>query len=624
MATNIAWQSYRNIDIQLLVRDFAFNVIDEISGAVDSISYSINADSDIRRTANVSMLLKSDRSKNGVLNDVYFASGNGYWFDKYVEIKVAIEDSLTSEYKWYKLGVYLINEPSINYDATNNAVSFQAVDLMSKMTGMRNGHLSGLATAIPTVDENGYATGATVVGAMTSLVSEQGFNDMMILEPPQNVIPSDIRVEANSSTYELLAQLRDINPNWEMFFTVDGAFQFKQIEDGQANDGGVYPTIIADDDDWDRLLISYSIATKFEDVKNYVEIYGHAYDIDGITAIEVSEADVNNGTIEIAYSGTISANAYTDFAISIVGDIEPIHKIAITDSAATYEVATDPCIVNGNSTYIIRVGANCVFLGDFQPCAIAWEDNPSSPFYVGEIANAEPNEYSSLVEYKYGDRVKFGGDVYRAIVNTPTVAPPDTNCWVADPTFVWNYNLWDIATHYYEGEVVVYNGSLWLSMQPNEGQAPVDYIDTYWFKLNSLVAPYNKLPTFTKMVRGVYNGGDYDNIYTAKMAEDMARYQLYKDCKLHDTITITCVPMYDLDVNRLIGITLPNEDTMSYWLIKQINTTISSEGTQTITAMRYYPYYPCWSKSHEYQLGTPFVPRNDLYPGETVVPRNRI
>ena len=621
---DIRWQSYRNIDIQILVRDYSFNVIDEISGVVESISYAINADSDIRRTANVSMLLNSDRSKNGVLNDVYFASGNGYWFDKYIEIKVSIEDNVTKEYKWYKLGVYLINEPSIDYDASNNAVSFQAVDLMSKMTGMRNGYLSGIATTIPTVDDDGYATGATVVGAMSSLVREQGFNDMMILEPPQNIIPNDIRVEANSSTYELLTQLRDINPNWEMFFNLDGAFQFQQIEDGQVDGTDVNPTIIANDDDWDRLLISYSISTKFEDVKNYVEVYGHTYDIDGVTGIDVSEADVYNGTLTATYSGTVDASAYRDFVINIVGDVEPIHKIALVDSATTYEVDADPCIVVGDSSYIIRVGADCVFLGDFQPCAIAWEDNPASPFYVGEVANAEPEAYSALTEYKYGDRVKSGGNVYRAIVNAPTLAPPDTTCWELDSSFVWYYNLWDASVHYYEGEVVVYNGALWLCMQPNEGQSPVDYIDTYWFKLNSLVAPYYKLPTFTKMVRGVYSGGDFDNIYTAKMAEEMARYQLYKDCKLHDTITITCVPMYDLDVNRLIGITLPNEDRLSYWLIKQINTTISSEGTQSITAMRYYPFYPCWSKAHSYQMGTPFVPRNDLYPSNDIVPRNRI
>ena len=39
---------------------------------------------------------------------------------------------------------------------------------------------------------------------------------------------------------------------------------------------------------------------------------------------------------------------------------------------------------------------------------------------------------------------------------------------------------------------------------------------------------------------------------------------------------------------------LPNKqgtEEKGRYIIKQINTTISAEGKQTITAMRYYPYY---------------------------------
>ena len=55
------------------------------------------------------------------------------------------------------------------------------------------------------------------------------------------------------------------------------------------------------------------------------------------------------------------------------------------------------------------------------------------------------------------------------------------------------------------------------------------------------------------------------------------------------------MPIYWLDVNWLVEITLPNkqgvEETNQY-IIKNINTTLGVNGTQSITMMKYYPFYP--------------------------------
>lgn len=93
----------------------------------------------------------------------------------------------------------------------------------------------------------------------------------------------------------------------------------------------------------------------------------------------------------------------------------------------------------------------------------------------------------------------------------------------------------------------------------------------------------------------VLTGGEYDNIVTEQQAQDRAEYELYLRCKLQDQVTINCVPIYWLDVNWLIEITLPNkqgtEETHQY-IIKSINTTLGVNGTQSINMMRYYPLYP--------------------------------
>ena len=101
------------------------------------------------------------------------------------------------------------------------------------------------------------------------------------------------------------------------------------------------------------------------------------------------------------------------------------------------------------------------------------------------------------------------------------------------------------------------------------------------------------------IIRKVCSGGEYDDIVkvegsTVNLAQDRAEYELYLNCKLQDSLTLTCVPIYWLDTNWLVEITLPNKngtnETRQY-ITKSINTTLGVDATQSITLMRYYPLY---------------------------------
>jgi hypothetical protein len=51
-----------------------------------------------------------------------------------------------------------------------------------------------------------------------------------------------------------------------------------------------------------------------------------------------------------------------------------------------------------------------------------------------------------------------------------------------------------------------------------------------------------------------------------------------------------------MDVNWLIEITLPNKQTQveekQQYITKKISTTLGVNGSQNITLMKYYPFYP--------------------------------
>lgn len=631
-------QSYRNIDIKVFVLNYNFEVIDEISGIVESASFNIDADSDIRRTANITMLLQSNYTNTGILNNVYFQSGNGYWFDKYLNIQIGIKDNYSNEYGWYKEGIYLINEPSISYDAITNSLSFQAVDLMSKMTGERNGQLEGQTYSILVCDADGTPTNNTITKSIESLLDLQNFNKRVIFTPDINIVPQDINISAGGTTYELLSQLRDINSNWEMFFDVNGVFYFQEIPTGKAKtlDGDIvynaHPPVVVDDNMWDQLLISYELATDFKNVKNYVEVYGRNYDVNNM--LKGIDVNILNNTITCNISDIeqLDDGKYYDIIIEL-GNMnaqpykleQSIYNIIISNWELT--IPCKPHIKYGNTSYLIRVSKQneewvLEYLGYLQPQAVAWENNPESPFYVGDVVNVYPEEYKEFddegnqMNYHIDDLVSYGtpAQPYICIQNYPTtpehgtILPTNTNYWRLYTNLNPIFERWrpiqsgstDIL-QYHIDDIVYYNQALWICIKDtpiNQPIIPNEKYEEYWIKLNSIDAIYGQMPIFKKMVRGVCVGGDYDNQPTNQTVLELSAYELYNKCRLHDTITITCVPIYSLDVNKLISITLPNEDTPSYWIIKNISTEFEANGTQSITAMRYYPDYPIFGKRY--------------------------
>ena len=93
-------------------------------------------------------------------------------------------------------------------------------------------------------------------------------------------------------------------------------------------------------------------------------------------------------------------------------------------------------------------------------------------------------------------------------------------------------------------------------------------------------------------------GGDYENIFNQAQCDDRARYELYNRCRVNDTITATTISIFNIDVNEIIELILPenilglndvnvtNAELGNKFIIKEIS---YGGATMTMTLMRYYP-----------------------------------
>ena len=624
-------QSIRNIDCKLFVLDYDYTILDEISGKTESISLSVNAESDIRRTANINIALKDD-SRQTNSNTFYWQVGNPYWFDKYIQIYVAIQDVQTQEYVWVNEGIYMVNSPTISYDATSNSLSFEAVDLMSKMTGLRNGQLEGMTYTIP--------VGSTITGAIKTLLIEQGFDKYIVFDPPYNYVPQEINIDVGGTAYDLLCQLRDINSNWEMFFDVDGVFHFQQIPSGkviidpESGEEGE-PTPVVDQTVWDKLNVSYNLDTNFEDVKNYVEVLGKVHEPQQYGTAKINDAllSLNLANVKENYLNNewiigIPVIA-TEGAIEPEALAEPITNIAIYDvsNRFIFKIGLATPIIAANEYYCVKLTFNdteciaCEYLGALQPRAVAFENNPESPFYVGT---------STQYESAYGNVVDFASENEDYIAELPiTVIGSNIGLnlspWCTASDFsaasvgtTWKFKLnVESLDQYITTMSITIGGTVEISVIRNMANERIslDYAQDYlliatkistttlqfnvmYYPMPASVLPMSttsvlNLPKFNKQVRLVCAGDEYDNIYSDALAEQRARYEIYLRSRLHDNIQIVSAPIYWLEVNNIIEYNLPNSNSeeSDLWLIKSINTDISPNGTQSISATRYYPLY---------------------------------
>ena len=381
---NILRQSYIKQYIKLDLLDFNMNVVDELSGNLIGLSVTVDANADLRRSCECSLVVTDSSFE--------IKPGGKIFLDKYIRPWIGYLNIRTGNIQWYNQGIYLINAPSYQYDAATYTLSFSGLDLMSKLTGLRNGELPGVPTKIP--------QGSDVRGAIIAALELGGFNKYIVSEC-KNVdgaiqeVPYDIEIAQGGTVYDILKELCAILPQYQMYFDVDGVFHYETIPTG-AND-----PVLIDDDVWQNILISESVSTDFENVKNYIEVYGRSHGIDHFsdsTTVSGSTVTLHIPSLTPTETGGSPLQEWTEIGFVPPSDVTGDIQLTITAGASEAEPTTlgtyrfvnkDGSSVNKlekDKYYVGQFQANNTFLdlGQDQAYGIAYDDNPNSPFYVGD------------------------------------------------------------------------------------------------------------------------------------------------------------------------------------------------------------------------------------------------
>ena len=449
---------------------------------------------------------------------------------------------------------------------------------MAKLTGLRNGNLQGIPYLIP--------QGSNVRVAIIACLEIAGFTKYVVDECEIDV-PNDIKVDVGGTIYQLLVKLRDILPNYQMYFDVDGVFHYNLIPSGHNEQ------IMVDDDIWSVNLIDYQKSTDFESLKNSIEVFGKTHDIKNYGG----QATVEKDTYKISLSGISKLNRNTKIGFNTSVDLGSTKKLSVTMSKNKIDNSGNVTTETKTETYPIRT----------EKGVVPTFKDENTYYVVKFVYGTDHWEFTNVQQVENPNRAVINDNTYIITDSsisdytdgmTYTFRTPMTGCEnVYMPYFQIN-SLKKIEIH----NTVKLRNDTTYTLKYFEAS---EYDQEKYFQFMGEVTPYAQIKEDNPYspyyvggsvgeIRIVLSGGEYDNIYTSDLAFERAKWELYQRCRLLDNVTLNCVPIYWLDVNWLVEITLPNKygtKEKELYIIKSININGGLSSTQSITLMRYLPFY---------------------------------
>lgn len=574
---NVTKQKYRNLYAKIDILNYNFQIVGTLLGSVvGNPSFSNDSTSDVRRTCSIQLYPKD--------SSFDIKQGGKIWIDKYVQVYIGIYNDDIQDVTYTNMGIYIIDNPSQTYDATQNIITISGLDLMARLTGMRNGNLEGLPYEVP--------QGSNVKNVLISLIVLFGFTNYIINDYPIPT-PYDINIDVGGFAYDIITEILNILPNYQAYFDVNGVFHFEKIPNG------VSEQVKVTDDLWKNVLVSYTKDYDYENIKNYIEVLGKVHEnIDYDLGTLTTETDSNQKLQYVTTSNFDNINpanirSFT-FGFITPSTILPLDRTILHIKNTTLDNESPIVGILANeknqiptllpNTYYITTGY--FYEGGFSVIAstsispnIAKIDNDNGVIIVtaettgtnGEMKFSFQLPTSPTINSEINYKLKLNGFgmYYMDLVETSL-----TNGRNYDVTFVPA----GMSTQYAFGNFTFIGGlqAYGIAKETNANSP---------FYINGT----------SGTLRIVLSGGEYDNINSDLLAQERANFELYQRCRLQDSVTITCVPIYWLDTNWLISITLPNKngtETTELYLIKSITTDYGTSSTQTINLMKYYPYYP--------------------------------
>ncbi|MBQ7781109.1 MAG: DUF5048 domain-containing protein [Lachnospiraceae bacterium] len=399
---NLLLQSSMDYKYRLLILNDAGNILDSLTGVSQIGSYSVDSQSDIRRTCSFVLLLDNCYRTASVEKKLFS------WIGCHFKLQIGIYSLKEDEYHWYDCGYYLITEANTSYNVTDNSLSVDLSDWYSRLNGLRNGQIGGAPTIrIPNLDDDGNPVTLKQVvenllraetpltdfivddigEAMGMPQNNTSYEDYRAGNPLWNQLPYDLEFTAGCTIEEILSEVRELYPNCQMYFDIYGNFCFNQIPSCEHD-----PLTLSNSYLQQILLAEETENSTYnlEDIKNITEVFGTTYDIDRFaSACTLTD---NIYTLSLDDYGTYATGDFIAFTPDTTNALETKIRINALDALPLYRDNTndyiDTALLESGKTYVFQIRYKdsayvAYYLGQYQPHSLCvLTDNAEDSYYT--------------------------------------------------------------------------------------------------------------------------------------------------------------------------------------------------------------------------------------------------
>lgn len=543
-----------HIRVKIDVYDENNTHLDQLECGMINATFSISAESDVRRTASLTVTPVKNKWLRLDHNSII-------WMNRIIKLQIGIYDNHYRDWRWYQQGIYVFTNYGAQYDAANNTISLSLSDQWSNFDGSRNGQIGSAETiSFPAYDEDPvtgevikyhsirdaiYTTLIQLGKLKESQLQLDDIGDYKGMEqynpdylqyreeskvrlkdgsyaPTWNAIPYEQEFSVGCTVASILTTFRDLYPNYGMFFDESGNFVCQMIPSCYDDD------IVFDSTFFDRIYISENTSVDLTTVKNVCEVWGKTIETDFYTE-DCTYADN-------CYSCHVEAydNSYGN------GDLVTI-KIPSGNQAS--------CMININEIGVIPI----------------FDENTEAPIvesilepgqtYVFKIKKKWIENKQTAISYLLG---QWQPHAVNILTNGTT---PTEDYTAQDGTVIKKY-----SKEYFQK---IYNCKT----------------------INFMVVPDSPFCIEELgLLLDVKTGGEYENITSDSLASARAEYENWKNSRLTDSITITTKLCPFADVNSKVSYRRKDTEEVNQYIIKSISHD-PANGTTSWTLMRFYPLY---------------------------------
>ena len=383
--------------IKIILLSFNEEEIREIRGVITSGNISVNGSSAVRRTINLSMF--ADKNTNNLTNLDNLISLN-----KKIKVEVGFHNPLVNyqekygEEIWFKQGVFIISNASVNATATGCAISIQGKDKMGALDGTVGGTLPASVTFHETYVKDYYTGDITVEYPTIYQIIEEAVNHYGN-EPLHKIIINDL-------SHEIKLLLKYVRKEGPIYFVEGLHTDFKPYSDDSYNipcqpgtDVGYMMTDFTYPGDL-ILGAGSTVTTLLDNIIKVLPNYEYFYDVDGNFVFQEKQNYMHHYYTPLVPARHSDSSLQSKDYIRSFNNSKYIQNFTDGEGITTFN--NNPKYDNIKNDFVVwgqRTGSNGVTREIRYHLAI--DEKPScnlAGYYMWEIRSKEDNH---LIRYEY-------------------------------------------------------------------------------------------------------------------------------------------------------------------------------------------------------------------------------